>query len=86
MGELLSTEVIMFKCSVCASQESREEFVDEGFQIDGKYMLVDHIPANVCARCGEETFSREKTEKILLMVHGQAKPKKSITLEVFEFA
>jgi len=76
----------MFKCSVCASQESRQEFVDEVFQIDGKYVLVDHIPATVCARCGEETFSRETTEKIRLMGHGQAKPKKSIALEVLEFA
>ena len=47
MGELVSTEVIMFKCSVCASQGSRAEFVDEVFQINGKYVLVDQIPANV---------------------------------------
>ena len=76
----------MFKCSLCAAQESRKEFVEEVFQIDGKYVLVDHIPAVVCARCGEESFSRETTEKIRRMVHGQATPKKSIALEVFEFA
>ena len=76
----------MFKCSVCASQECREEFVDEVFRFDGKYVLVDHIPANVCTRCGEETFSRETTEKIRLLVHGAARPKKSLALEVFEFA
>jgi len=75
----------MYKCSVCASQESRNEFVDEVFQFDGKYVLVDHIPATVCTRCGEETFSRENTEKIRQLVHGQAKPKKSIALDVFEF-
>ena len=76
----------MFTCSICRAEESREELVDEDFQIDGKYILVDHIPATVCARCGEETFSRETTEKIRLLVHGQAKPTKSIALEVFEFA
>ncbi len=76
----------MFTCSICRAEESREELVDEVFQIDGKYILVDHIPATVCARCGEETFSRETTEKIRLLVHGQAKPTKSIALEVFEFA
>jgi HTH-type transcriptional regulator/antitoxin MqsA len=75
----------MFTCSVCHSHESREELVEEIFQIDGKYVLVDRIPATVCVRCGEETFSRETTEKVRLLVHGQAKPTKSIPLEVFEF-
>jgi len=75
----------MFLCSVCHSQESREEPVAEIFQIDGKYVLVDRIPATVCSRCGEETFSRETTEKVRLLVHGQAKPTKAIALEVFEF-
>ncbi len=75
----------MFLCAVCHSHESREELVKEIFQIDGKYVLVDRIPATVCTRCGEETFSRETTERVRLLVHGQAKPTKSIALEVFEF-
>jgi YgiT-type zinc finger domain-containing protein len=85
MGQLFATEIIMFLCPVCHSQESREELVEEIFQIDGKYVLVDHIPATVCVRCGEETFSREITEKVRLLVHSQAKPTKSIAVEVFEF-
>jgi HTH-type transcriptional regulator / antitoxin MqsA len=75
----------MFTCPVCHAHESREALTEEIFQIDGKYVLVDHIPATVCMRCGEETFSREITEKVRLLVHGQAKPTKSIALEVFEF-
>lgn len=75
----------MFTCPVCHARESREALTEEIFQIDGKYVLVDHIPATVCMRCGEETFSREITEKVRLLVHGQAKPTKSIALEVFEF-
>ncbi|NOT54715.1 MAG: YgiT-type zinc finger protein [Deltaproteobacteria bacterium] len=75
----------MFMCSVCRARESRVALVEEIFQIDGKYVVVDHIPATVCVRCGEETFSRETTEKVRLLVHGQAKPAKSIAVEVFEF-
>ena len=48
----------MSTCSICGAREGREELVDEVFRIDGKYVLVDHIPARVCARCGEVTFSR----------------------------
>ena len=75
----------MFRCRVCHSHESREELVEEVFQIDGKYVLVDRIPATICVRCGEETFSRETTEQVRLLVHGQAAPARSIALEVFEF-
>ena len=40
----------MFKCSVCNSEESHQKNVQEVFQIDGKYVLVDGIPATVCMR------------------------------------
>ena len=76
----------MVTCEVCHAKESREAVVDEVFRINGKYIRVDHIPATVCVRCGEETFSRETAETIRLRVRGQAKPAKSITLEAFEFA
>ena len=72
----------MFTCSVCHSHESREELVEEIFQIDGKYVLVDRIPAMVCVRCGEETFSRETTEKVRLLVHGHAPPSRSSPLSL----
>ncbi len=75
----------MFTCPVCHSQESREDFVEEIFQIDGKYVLVDHIPATGCARCGEETFSRETTEKIRLMIREPAKSTRAVSLEIFDF-
>ena len=76
----------MFTCSVCGAGDRREELVEEVFRIDGKYVLVDRIPATVCVRCGEESFSRETTERIRLMVHGRTEPTKSIVLKVFEFA
>ena len=76
----------MFTCSVCGPGDSREALVEEVFRIDGKYVLVDRIPATVCARCGEESFSRETTERIRLMVHGRTKPAKSVALKVFGFA
>lgn len=76
----------MFKCHVCGSTEYREELVNEVFQIDGKPVLVEKIPAQVCVRCGEEIFSRETTEKVRLLVHGKAKPIKSVQVDVFAYA
>jgi len=75
----------MFKCHICHSEDSHTEFVNEIFQIDGKFYLVENIPATVCSRCGEETFSRETTERIRVMLHGDAEPITSISVDVFSY-
>ncbi len=76
----------MSDCPICRSDESREELVDEVFQVDGRYVLVNGIPAKVCARCGEQTFSRETVEKVRLMVRVEAKASESVSMDVFKFA
>jgi YgiT-type zinc finger domain-containing protein len=76
----------MFKCHVCGSTNAREELVSEVFQINGKPVLVEKIPAQVCSRCGEEVFSKETMEKVRLLVHGRAKPIKSLQMDVFAYA
>jgi HTH-type transcriptional regulator / antitoxin MqsA len=72
----------MFRCHVCGATEARQASVDEVFVIDGKYVLVEGI----CARCGEATFSRETTERIRRMVHGEAQPVRAVAMEVFAYA
>ena len=56
------------------------------FEIDGKRILVEHVPATSCSNCGELTFSRAATEKVRRMLHGDAAPIGVVELEVFEFA
>ncbi len=77
----------MFKCHVCGGTSERSEFVNEVFTLEGeRRALVEHIPAQICARCGEVTFSRETTEKIRRLVHGAGRPKKTVPLDVFALA
>ncbi|MGP1387683.1 MAG: YgiT-type zinc finger protein [Thainema sp.] len=75
----------MFKCNVCGSVESKTEYVTEVFHIDDKFYLVENIPATVCANCGEEVFSRETTENIREMLHGETQPNRSISVDVFAY-
>lgn len=50
----------MFKCHVCGNTSASSEFVNEVFTLEGdRRALVEHIPAQVCERCGEPTFSIE---------------------------
>jgi YgiT-type zinc finger domain-containing protein len=75
----------MFKCHVCGGTAAKSEFVNEVFTIGDRRVLVEHIPAQVCERCGEATFSREITEKIRRLVH-DARPARTVALDVFALA
>jgi len=76
----------MFRCHVCGSTEARDELTSEVFWIDGQPVQVADIPARVCARCGEMTFSRQTTEAVRRLVHGEGKPLRSVQMPVFAFA
>lgn len=76
----------MFTCDICGGHERRLEMVSEVFEIEGRRVLVEHIPAQVCVQCGEMSFSRETAEKVRQLIHGDSRPTEVIELEVFEFA
>ena len=76
----------MYSCMVCHGDESREEFVDEVFEVDGRYVLVCGVPSTVCSRCGERSFSRGTTEKARSLVNGDTSSSKPVTMDRFEFA
>ena len=76
----------MFVCAVCGCKESRSEVVDEVFKIDEEYVLVERIPAEVCSRCGEQSFTLETAETVRKMVNKEATPTRSIEMRVFQFA
>ena len=86
MGRLRKETVRMFTCGVCHGNEGHGEFVEEVFRVNGRYVLVGGVPSTVCQRCGERSFSRETTEKVRQLVHGEAKAAKSVPMQVYEFA
>ena len=75
----------MFKCHVCGSEEAHSESISEVFKIQGKFYLVENIPAMVCSRCGEEIFSRETTEQVRVMLQEPKQTSRSIPLDVFSY-
>ena len=76
----------MIACGACLGKESRRELVEEVFRVDGRYVLVGGVPSTVCQRCGERSFSRETTEKVRQLVHGEVKAAKSVPMQVYDFA
>ena len=75
----------MSTCALCGAEDSREDLVDEVFNIDDRHYLVEGVPCNVCARCGELSFSRETAERVRLMLNGEAEPARAVSMQVYEF-
>ena len=76
----------MFKCHVCGHNGAKQESVSEVFNLDGRRVLVERIPALVCTHCGEAAFSRDTTERIRSLVHGTTQPVRIVPMDVFAMA
>jgi HTH-type transcriptional regulator / antitoxin MqsA len=76
----------MKKCTVCGNASFSKQNVEQVFNIDGRMLLVQDMPAEVCERCGEATFSRKTVEHVRRLIHGEARPKKRVRLDVFAYA
>ena len=75
----------MFECHICNSRKSHTENISEVFQIDGRFHLVENIPATVCSNCGEAIFSRATTEYIRSMLHSNPQPIETISMDVYAY-
>jgi YgiT-type zinc finger domain-containing protein len=62
-----------------------EQSVTYTLEMDGKFYIVEHVPARVCLETGEQYFAPETVEKIQKIIWGQRKPVKVIETPVYEF-
>ena len=76
----------MFHCHVCGHNAAKSELVSEVFNLEGRRVLVENIPALVCEHCGEAAFLRETTERVRQVVHGAGHPVKTVPMDVFAMA
>jgi hypothetical protein len=75
----------MFHCDVRGSSEFWAEKVSEVFQLAGKPVLVEAIPATVCTQYGETTFSRTTTEQVRTMLNQQKPSDRATTIDFYAF-
>lgn len=55
-------------------------------EYDGKFYLIQHVPARICRETGEEYFAPETVEHIQALIRGKKKPVKIVETPVFEYA
>ena len=70
--------------------DRQETFVERKvtytIQVDGKFIIIENVPARVCLETGERLFSPETVERLQRTVWEQRKPDRVIETPVFEFA
>jgi len=68
-------------------QETYEEQkVNYMLEMDGKFIIVQNVPARVCLETGERLFSPQTVERLQQLIWEQRKPARVIETPVFEFA
>lgn len=53
---------------------------------DGKFFIVENVPARVCLETGEQLFSPKTAERLQQIIWEQATPKRVVETPVYEFA
>ena len=48
-----------------------EQYVTYTLELDGKFYIVEHVPAKVCLETGEHYFAPETVEKIQKIIWGK---------------
>jgi YgiT-type zinc finger domain-containing protein len=74
------------KCEVCGTGERREQLIRYSLSIGEKLVVVEHVPASVCDRCGETTLAPEVVERLQNTISTSRTPVRVLETPVYEFA
>jgi len=72
------------------AHEWKETFVEQKvtytIELDGKFIIVENVPARVCVETGERLFAPETVERLQQTVWEGRRPHRVIETPVFEYA
>ena len=55
-------------------------------EVDGRLIVIEHVPARVCLETGEQFFSPKTVERIQAIVRGGSTPARTMQTPVYDFA
>ncbi len=68
----------------------RETIVDQSVTYtlfkDGKFFIIENVPARVNVETGEQLFAPETVERLQSIIRGQKQPARMVETPIFEFA
>ena len=63
-----------------------ETTVTYTLQVDGKFCIIEHVPARVSNETGEQLFSPETVDRLQRTIWDNKKPKRVIQTPVYDYA
>ncbi len=55
------------------------------YKYSEQLLVIENVPAEVCTRCGEKTYSPETTDQIMAFAKQHFKPVKQVEVPVFDY-
>ena len=72
------------KCDRCVG-EYREAEVSYTLFYEGKFHIIEHVPARVCSQCGERLYTPETVKKVQAAIWQHRKPDRIVETPVIDF-
>ena len=63
-----------------------ERLVTYTQELDGRFIVVEHVPARVCRETGEQLFSPETVSRLQTIIRSRHKPARTVETPVYEFS
>ena len=63
-----------------------ERLVTYTQELDGRFIVVEHVPTRVCRETGEQLFSPETVNRLQAIIRSRHKQARGIEMPVCEFA
>ena len=73
------------KCVFCGGTV-REEAVTFTYEEGDRFLLVEHVPAEVCGRCGEKTYAPQVAEDLLRFAREEFEPVRTLEVPVYDYS
>ena len=73
------------RCAFCKG-EVEERLIRYVQEFEGRVIIIENVPAEVCSQCGEKFIRPEVAEKIQRLVWEQPSPKRSAKVPVYDLA
>lgn len=76
----------MGACEVCGNTAFHDDHAEEISHIHRDYVMIEHVPALICDRRGEASFSRETVERVRLAVREGRGIGRCVTMDILAYS
>ena len=71
------------RCDICGGKREKK-LVSYNIIFEGRLVVVENVPAEVCGQCGEQYFAPNTVEILQKTVWSKKKPKRIIETPVYD--